>query len=683
MLRSTKSHIASLLVFSLYALLHQPLLAAEPEQKTPEVPTVYEKIAQLYLPSLVKQSLAEEKERDEIAQYNKEQRKQKGIFNLMPQTREQAMGSVETYRLLSSALQKQYPKELSSRLNDNVPMDLEVFCGSAVTPDHHVFGAIDNTITTLGKIELQKMLLEPLTNRDELLKRQQIVKQFLAHPELVTSLEIYLREFKKNEAKLAWFWCQMDEAFEMWLQQQVYWQEPFSVLNKSPLVLEYGAFNRTINTPFWTSIVALAVGGGASFLAYKNEGDNRGQNGIGLLKTHLVTLLIGGAGLFYAYFFYSIAAAIAKDYNNHSNNVHEKLNGVAACFKSLQKMGTNLAPQKELLKLFPEAQLLSIMQQENDSEKQELRSLLAKNTFAQSPSYFSYKGRVWTAFNIMQEIKDRFIENMRAVGRIDAYLAIAKLYKKHAQYAHAPYCFVDYQTNAATPYLKIDGFWHPELNPQNVVANTIELGNETGARNAIITGPNAGGKSTALKAITLAIILAQTFGIAPAKSMTITPFTQIATYLNVTDATGRESLYQAEMNRAHKLLTSIRSLKPGEFSYVIMDEIFTGTNPEEGSAGAFGIAQCLAAQQQNICLIATHYKQLTELEKTTHGLFKNSKVSVGIDSEGNITPTYRLEDGIADQKIALLMLEKSGFDQDILQAAKAALLRQSAPQAAA
>ncbi|MFA5306240.1 MAG: hypothetical protein WC365_02215 [Candidatus Babeliales bacterium] len=681
-LHKLKAHIASFLIFSLYALLHQPLLAAEPEQKAPEIPTAYEKIAQVYLPSLVKQSLAEEKERNEIAQYNKEQRKQKSPLNPFPTLREYPINTVANYQLVSSTLKNQYPKELSPRFNDNVLMDLEVFCGSAVTPDHHVFGAIDNTVTTLGKIELQKMLLEPITNKDELIKRQQIIKQFLAHPELVTSLDTYLGEFKKNEAQLAWFWRQFDEDFEIWLQQQINWQEPLSILNKNPLVLEIAAFNKTISIPIFVSFIGLLACASWLHMAYNNEARGQGA-GMAQLKTHLVTLLCGSIGLASAYFCYNAGASGAKDYNNHSNSVHAKLNGVAACFKSLQKIGSNLVPQKELLKLFPEAQLLSALQQESDSEKQALRSLLAKNTFAQTPSYFSYKGRVWTAFNIMQEIKDRFVDSMRAVGRIDAYLAIAKLYKKHAQYAHAPYCFVDYQANTPTPYLKIDGFWHPELNPQNVVANTIELGNATGARNAIITGPNAGGKSTALKAITLAIILAQTFGIAPAKSMTLTPFTQIATYLNITDATGRESLYQAEMNRARKLLNSIRSLKPGEFSFVIMDEIFTGTNPEEGSAGAFGIAQCLAAQQQNICLVATHYKQLTELEKITHGVFKNCKVSVDIDREGNIVPTYRLQDGIADQKIALLMLEKSGFDQDILQAAKEALARQSVPQAAA
>jgi len=213
----------------------------------------------------------------------------------------------------------------------------------------------------------------------------------------------------------------------------------------------------------------------------------------------------------------------------------------------------------------------------------------------------------------------------------------------------------------------LDSFWNPMINPDVVVTNSIEIGTHAkNPRNVIITGPNAGGKSTVLKGITLSMILGQTFGIAPANRMVFTPFHLINTYLNIADSSGVESLFQAEMRRVEELLREICSMKRTEFSYVIMDEIFTGTNPKEGMAGAYGIAKKISTYPNNISLIATHFMVLTELEHDAKGLFVNKKVRVNKDEFGKISYIYRLENGITDQAIALDLLTQSGFDSEIL-----------------
>ena len=108
----------------------------------------------------------------------------------------------------------------------------------------------------------------------------------------------------------------------------------------------------------------------------------------------------------------------------------------------------------------------------------------------------------------------------------------------------------------------------------------------------VITGPNAGGKSTFIKSITINVLLSQTLGISAASNFKITPFSLINTYLNIPDVKGKESLFEAEMHRARDHIKMLDKLDKHQFSFVIMDEIFSSTNPEEGISGGYVYAKC-------------------------------------------------------------------------------------------
>ena len=94
--------------------------------------------------------------------------------------------------------------------------------------------------------------------------------------------------------------------------------------------------------------------------------------------------------------------------------------------------------------------------------------------------------------------------------------------------------------------------------------------------NILITGPNASGKSTFIKSVVLGVLMAQTISIAPTSEMQLTPFKLLNTYLNIPDAKGRESLFEAEMYRARDHINMVYKLSHDdkEFSLVVMDEIF-------------------------------------------------------------------------------------------------------------
>ncbi len=213
-------------------------------------------------------------------------------------------------------------------------------------------------------------------------------------------------------------------------------------------------------------------------------------------------------------------------------------------------------------------------------------------------------------------------------------------------------------------------FWHPLIEKDKVVTNSITLGQDYYKPNVILTGPNAGGKSIALKTITLCLLMAQAIGIVPAQEMILTPFYSISTYLNITDDAGAgQSLFKSEVLRCQELIDKIEKSKNAEFHFQVFDEIFNGTTPQEGMAAAYGVAKHLSNYENNICLIATHFSELTQLEQETKS-FENYKVYVNYMKYGQIEYPYKLEKGKSNQHVAFDILKNQGFSGNILESAK-------------
>ncbi len=532
-LHKLKARVASLICLSLYAILHQPLLAEETAQATPlPLPNVYEKIVQAHLPSLTKALLDEEKSQKEISTANRIKNNDAELLNFNSPIKEVPLGNVETYRLLCGIFQKHYAQEVGPFIADTTLSDLELFCGSSRTLDRHIFGSLDNTITALGKIELQKMLIMPITDSKELQRRQKLIKQLAENPELIKSLDKSLQQIKQCEADFAWFWKQTDEFFEASLQR-MYWE-------KTPLI-DLAAFNKSIAAQ---GLNALQVTGynptftyllsatplmlitlfciGTILLTHTpildtdivhellEEGGQRSMRNIRELidgsPTIKVMFYLGIIGvqlsaLFIFYFINGITIAHAKSYNNTSNAIHKKMNGIAQYLQALQDIKESVFTQTETLALATtDKNSLESLTYKDDDEKKKLCTMLSAWTFKMNPSIGADKGSVLVAFKIMHEVKDRFIDVIRTVGTLDAYLSLAKLYKQDGNVQQNRYCLVDYETQE-TPHITLKGLWHP-------------------LDSSLSSGPQA---------TALAIIMAHTCGIAPAQEMRITPH---ATFLS-------------------------------------------------------------------------------------------------------------------------------------------------------
>ncbi len=234
------------------------------------------------------------------------------------------------------------------------------------------------------------------------------------------------------------------------------------------------------------------------------------------------------------------------------------------------------------------------------------------------------------------------------------------------------YSYCDYTDSKGTPIINLDGVVHPCISKDRTVMNDISLGSDAPSQNAIITSPNSSGKSILIKSIIINVLMSQTMGIVCAKRAHITPFKFINTQINVPDATGLESLFEAEMHRCKHTLDTLKKLQDGQrcvppYTLTIMDEIFNSTNPVEAVAGAFAVCKKISSFPTNILVFTTHFGYLTKLAKETGCSFANYRMETLVcDKTNEIKFTYKLQQGVNKHLLALELLKKSGFGDDIV-----------------
>lgn len=203
------------------------------------------------------------------------------------------------------------------------------------------------------------------------------------------------------------------------------------------------------------------------------------------------------------------------------------------------------------------------------------------------------------------------------------------------------------------PIIKMKGLTHPNID--NAVKNDINLDNKN---NLIITGPNAAGKSTFIKAVAINILLSQTICMSFTDSIELTPFYYISSQINIVDDKGCESLFQAEMNRIIENINNVEECKKSnKFSILFLDELFNSTNIIEGLSGSYSICKKLCDTNTNITLLTTHYNYLNKLEKNTNK-FKNYKME-SKQNDNIISFPYKIKEGYSKQYIALELLKNN------------------------
>jgi hypothetical protein len=211
---------------------------------------------------------------------------------------------------------------------------------------------------------------------------------------------------------------------------------------------------------------------------------------------------------------------------------------------------------------------------------------------------------------------------------------------------------------------KFWGMGHPLL-ANGQVRNPASL-----EKNVIITGPNAAGKTTYMKAICANILLSHSFGFACCKKAIVQPLHAIGSFVRVHDSVGKESLFEAELRRCADIVNQARDISlQGKAAVYFLDEPMHSTPPLEGAATAMGVADYLGNLPGVRLFVTTHYHQMTSLEKMQSNTWTNVSMTAYQDKNGTYMFPYVLGKGPSFQCIALEILQDHSLPEDVIQSA--------------
>ncbi len=250
-------------------------------------------------------------------------------------------------------------------------------------------------------------------------------------------------------------------------------------------------------------------------------------------------------------------------------------------------------------------------------------------------------------FNVIPNLEN----NVNLIGIIDFIFAKAK-------YSNS--------LNATEPIindkkiLNLKQAWHPLLDKNISIKNDIPIGENYNS--LIITGPNTGGKTVTLKTAGLLTLMAMS-----GLHITAKEGSSIYTFDNVFADIGDEQSIINSLSTFSSHMTNIATIlnETTENSFILLDELGSGTDPIEGSSLAISILEKLNSLKA-LTLSTTHYPEIKHFALITDG-FENASVEFNLDT---LSPTYKLLLGVPGTSNAFAISRKLGISEEIISRAK-------------
>ena len=203
-------------------------------------------------------------------------------------------------------------------------------------------------------------------------------------------------------------------------------------------------------------------------------------------------------------------------------------------------------------------------------------------------------------------------------------------------------------------HLRMMGARHPLLSG-DVVPINVEIDDQNSVM--LITGPNAGGKTVALKTAGLLVLMAHSGLYVPAREVSMPFFDGI--YVDIGDQQSIEqslSTFSSHIHNLNKILSSITSK-----SLVLIDELGTSTDPEEGAALAEAVLNHFCYQRV-MTIATTHHRRVAQYVQEQNGMMN---ASVDLDPV-TFEPTYHVTSGLPGRSYAMTIAARLGLMRSII-----------------
>ena len=251
----------------------------------------------------------------------------------------------------------------------------------------------------------------------------------------------------------------------------------------------------------------------------------------------------------------------------------------------------------------------------------------------------------------IHDVREPLLRNLAILGQLDAL---------HAKAKYSMEILGVEPRVVESGQMKLVQARHPVLLMTHGYKDTVPLDIELGGgyRTMVISGPNAGGKSVAMKCVGLLVLMAQAGFHIPASSHSV-----VRVFRKLFVDIGDEQSIENDLSTFSSHLRNLRHIAEeadGE-SLVLIDEIGSGTDPGEGGAIAAAMLELLT--RRGSCTVATtHHGALKVFAYETEGV-ENGAMEF---NQASLTPTYRFAAGLPGSSYALEMADRLGLDKDLL-----------------
>lgn len=255
---------------------------------------------------------------------------------------------------------------------------------------------------------------------------------------------------------------------------------------------------------------------------------------------------------------------------------------------------------------------------------------------------FTLTAMVGDTYDVMEE-------NVRVIEMLDYVFSKGKL--------SIDLCCVEPEINTEH-VIELTNSRHPLMDIDKCVPLNIRIDNDT--KGIVITGPNTGGKTVSIKNVALNLIMAQCgLHVCCEKANVCMCSSYLCDIGDGQNISENLSTFSAHINNVLDILSEVN-----RESFVVMDELGSGTDPTEGMGIAISILEELR-KKECLFLVTTHYPEVKEYAKKTNNIV-NARMTFDKDT---LSPTYKMIIGEAGESCAFYIAEKLGMPRQMLETA--------------